>query len=181
MKKIILFASILMFLSLGSAYAKDTRIGVVNTARLLKESPQADMARKKLETEFAPRDIKIVTMQNHLKKLEDDLARNTLVMSEPERQKLERDILSEKRDIKRAQEEFTEDFNIRRNDELARLQKLVYETITTVAKEKSFDIILGESVLYASDGVDITEQVLERLKQLSLKTSSPGLPATAGK
>ena len=47
----------------GGAVAQDLKIGFVDTARVLKEAPQADIARKKLENEFAPRDKKIVDMQ----------------------------------------------------------------------------------------------------------------------
>ncbi len=180
MKKSALLILFVATMWLGESLAQDTHIGVVNTARLLKESPQAEAARKKLEMEFAPRDLKIVKMQNRLKKMEDELSRNVTVMSDPERKKLERDILSEKRDIKRAQDEFTEDFNIRRNDELGRLQKLVYETINQVAKDRMFDVILGESVLYASSTVDITELVLDRLKQNHSK-STMSLPAASPK
>ena len=35
------------------AEAADTRIGIVNTSKLLKEAPQAEAARKKLESEFS--------------------------------------------------------------------------------------------------------------------------------
>ena len=69
-----------------------------------------------------------------------------------------------KRDIKRAKEEFTEDFNLRRNEELTKLQKLIYLTTVEVAKEDGYDIVLSDSVLYTSKRVDITDKILERLR-----------------
>ena len=92
------------------------------------------------------------------------MSKNTAIMSESVRNKNERKVVSLKRDIKRGKEEFNEDLNIRRNEELTKLQKQVYETIVAVAKEKNYDVILGDSVLYASKRVDLTEQVLEKLK-----------------
>ena len=145
-------------------FAEAPKLGFVNTARILKEAPQADKARKKLEFEFAPRDKKIVAMQKKLKTLEDQLAKDAAVMSESARKKLERQIISDKRDIKRSKEEFTEDLNIRRNEELNKLQKLVYDTIVALAKEQKYDLILGDSVLFASKRIDVTDQVLTRLK-----------------
>lgn len=71
-----------------------------------------------------------------------------------------------KRDVKRIREEFTEDFNFRRNEEIGKLQKLVSETILSLAKENKYDIILNESVIYASEQVDITANVLKRLRKL---------------
>lgn len=146
-------------------YAADQKIGFVNTARLLKEAPQAEAARKKLENEFAPRDKKIVKMQKQLKKLEDKLIKDTAIMSDSARKKMERQIVAEKRDVKRSREEFTEDLNIRRNEELNKLQKLIYDTILGLAEDENFDIILGDSVLYASKRINVTERVLVRLKK----------------
>lgn len=144
--------------------AAEMKMGFVNTSRLLKEAPQAEEARKKLEFEFAPRDKKIVAMQKKLKSLEDRLLKDATVMSDEVRKKLERQISTEKRNIKRSREEFTEDLNIRRNEELNKLQKLVYDTIVALAKEQHYDLILGDSVLFASKRIDVTDQVLSRLK-----------------
>ena len=153
-------------------YAADTRIGIVNTAKLLKEAPQAEAARKKLESEFAPRDLKIVESQKSIKILEDKLSKDAAIMTEAARKKQEREIVSKKRDVKRVREEFTEDFNFRRNEEIGKLQKLVSETILTLAKENKYDIILNESVIYASQQVDITANVLERLRNMFEKTQA---------
>lgn len=158
-----------VFVFVSGAYAADTRIGIVNTAKLLKEAPQADAARKKLESEFAPRDTKIVNLQKSIKVLEDKLSKDAAIMSDAARKKQEREIVSKKRDVKRSREEFTEDFNFRRNEEIGKLQKLVSETILSLAKEKQYDIILNESVIYASKQVDITMNVLERLQKLYKK------------
>ena len=155
-----------------SANAADTRIGIVNTALLLKEAPQAEVARKKLESEFAPRDVKIVELQKQIKKMEESLSKDAAIMSETARKTQERDIVSKKRDVKRSREEFTEDFNFRRNEEIGKLQKLVSDTILSLAKEKKYDIILNESVIYSSQQVDITTSVLEKLRTLYKKNQS---------
>ena len=164
------FLFILLSLIAFSVNAADTRIGIVNTAMLLKEAPQAEAARKKLESEFAPRDVKIVELQNQIKKMEESLSKDAAIMSEAARKLKERDIVSKKRDVKRSREEFTEDFNFRRNEEVGKLQKLVSDTILSLAKEKQYDIILNESVIYASKQVDITANVLEKLRMLYKKS-----------
>lgn len=147
-----------------SLNAQDIKLGFVNTARIMNQAPQAEAARERLKNEFKSRDEKIVALQNDMKKLEDEMGKNTAVMSESVRTKNERKVISMKRDIKRAKEEFSEDLNIRRNEELTKLQKQVYESIVALAKEKNYDVIFGDSVLYASTRIDLTEQVLEKLK-----------------
>lgn len=144
--------------------AGDLKIGVVNTQKLLEKAPQAEKAKKELEREFSPRDKRLVTEQKDIKQMEEKLAKEGPVMSDGERQKLEKEILNRKREGKRLQDEFREDFNIRRNEELGKLQREVVEAIQTLAKEESFDLLLADGVVYASDQVDVTDKVLKKLQ-----------------
>jgi outer membrane protein len=162
--KLLLAFCSLFLMSATASMAADMNIGFVDTARVLKQAPQAEQARKKLESEFAPRDKQVLEMRKKLKAMEDELIKDSSVMSELVRKKKEREIISQKRDIKRAREEFNEDLNIRRNEELNKLQKLVYEVIIALAKDENYDVILGDNVMFASKRVDVTDKVLERLR-----------------
>jgi len=142
----------------------ETTVGVVNTVQLMEEAPQAKAAQSNIETEFAPREKELVNLQKSVRKLEDKLSRDGAVMSEKESSKLERDILAKRRDLKRSQEEFRDDLNIRKNEVLSKLQRQMYEATVSLAKEKKYDIILGQGVVYSSKKVDVTPMVLEKLK-----------------
>ncbi len=158
------FFAFIGLLPAAEALAKEVKIGFVNVAQILQEAPQAEEARKRLEQEFAPRDKRLVNQQKELEKLQEKLNRDAAVMSESERSKLEREILSKQRELKRAQDEFREDFNLRRNEELGKLQRDIFEAIKALAKEEDYDLLLTDGVVYASDEVDVTEKVKERLK-----------------
>ncbi len=147
------------------AGAQDGRFGFVNTPVVLEQAPQAKQARDRLQTEFAPRDQELVDMTKRIEGLQEKLKRDGSVMSETERRKLERDIVAEQRELKRARDAFGEDFNIRRNEEFAKLQRHVAKVIVDVAKENGYDLILESGVVYASDRVDITTKVVERLQK----------------
>ncbi|QSA95725.1 OmpH family outer membrane protein [Methylococcus sp. EFPC2] len=151
-----------VFLSANS-YAADLKIGFVNVARLLEKAPQAEQAKKELEREFSPRDKKLAAEAKEIKALEDRLAKDAAVMSEAERDKLDKDILNRKREAKRTQDEFREDFNLRRNEELTQLQKSIFEAIQSLAKEGGYDLLLTDGVVYASEGIDVTAEVEKRL------------------
>ncbi len=161
-KLLILAVSLLL---IGTApWAKEVKIGFVNVAQVLQESPQAEAAKKRLEQEFAPRDKRLVTQQKELEKLQERLNRDAAVMSDSERGKLEREIIAKQRDLKRAQDEFREDFNIRRNEELGKLQREIFEAIKALAQEEQYDLLLTDGVVYASDQVDVTAKVQQRLR-----------------
>jgi len=146
----------------GSVNAADLKIGYVNAVKVIEEAPQGEAALKKLEAEFAPRDKKIVEMQNKLKKLEEDMKKNALLLKDTEHRSREFEIISLKRDISRATQEFREDYNLRRNEELATLQKIVQKTINEIAKQENYDLIL-ESAVYAGPRADITDKILKKL------------------
>jgi outer membrane protein len=67
----------------------------------------------------------------------------------------------------RAQQEFSEDFNMRRNEELGNLQKRIVEAVRALAKEESFDLLLTDGVIYADDKIDVTSRVQQKLETLS--------------
>ena len=146
----------------GAVAAADLKIGYVNAVKVIEEAPQGEAALKKLEAEFAPRDKKIVEMQNKLKRLEQDLEKNALLLKDSEHRSREFEIISLKRDLSRATQEFREDYNLRRNEELAALQKIVQKTINEIAKQENYDLIL-ESAVYAGPRADITEKILKKL------------------
>jgi len=146
-----------------TGFCADLKVGFVNAARVIEDAPQAEQARKSLEKEFAPRDRQLIALQKSVKQQEETLSRDAAVMSESGRSKLERDIRQKKREIKRSQEEFREDFNIRRNEILAQLQRRAVEAIQTLAKRERYDLVLSDGVMYAGERVDITNQVLEQM------------------
>lgn len=156
-----------MCLSLAgsAAFSAEIKIGFVNAAQVLEQAPQADAARQHLEKEFSPRDKKLVAAQKNVRKLEEKLTRDGAIMSESERRKLEREILAQKRELKRTQEEFREDLNIRRNEAFDKLRRRVFEVINDIAKSEKYDLVVSDGVVYATGRIDITSKVVDELKQ----------------
>jgi outer membrane protein len=153
------------FLVSQSVLAQDIKVGYVNVVKIIEQAPQGDAALKKLESEFGPRDRELRAMSDKIKALEEDLDKNALVLKESERREKERELLDLRRSLKRSTQEFREDYNLRRNEELGELQKIVYKAIVDIAKSDKFDLIIHEGAVFASDRIDITEQVLKELSK----------------
>ncbi|MEY4767689.1 MAG: hypothetical protein RL637_328, partial [Pseudomonadota bacterium] len=124
--KIVLLLSLLLITPLSYA---ELKIGFVNVPKVLEKAPQAEKAKQRLEKEFSPRDKQLVAQQQEIVKLEEKFNKDASVMAEAAKRKLESDIIAKKRDAKRAQQEFSEDFNLRRNEELGKLQRRIVEAI----------------------------------------------------
>ncbi|OZB55629.1 MAG: hypothetical protein B7X35_08650 [Halothiobacillus sp. 14-56-357] len=86
-------------------------------------------------------------------------------MSDSDRSKQEQELNRQLRDLQRMQSNFRDDLNLRKNEELGKLQRVVLAAIKDVAKTKGYDLILAEGVVYAAPQVDITSDVLAKLKQ----------------
>jgi len=153
----------MLVLAWSAVAQAELKIGYVNAVKVIEEAPQGEAALKKLEAEFSPRDKKIVEMQNRVKELDQDMEKNALVMKEAERRDKEYESSTLKRDLRRATQEFREDYNLRRNEELAALQKIVQKAIVEFAKQENYDLIVHEGVIHAGPKVDITKKILEKL------------------
>jgi outer membrane protein len=145
--------------------ATGVKVGYVNIGTVMEQAPQAEIARKALQKEFSSREARLTAERDAIIELEKKLKTDGEVMSENKRSALEREILKRKRSFNRAQDEFKEDLNLRRNEELAKIQKQVFESIVTLGKQDKYDLIVTERVLYASERIDITDKVLKELKR----------------
>jgi outer membrane protein len=157
-----LLVSTAVALPVAAAQAQ-AKIGVVNIARLLQEAPQAQAASQALENEFATRRRDLENQQKDLKAREEKLAKDGAVMAEAERRNAEKTLRDGQRELARKQNEFLEDLNVRRNEALGQLQRSVLQEVQTYAKGAGLDIVVADA-LYASQSVDITNQVLAALQ-----------------
>ncbi|MGH8179211.1 MAG: OmpH family outer membrane protein [Steroidobacter sp.] len=153
-----------------------TKIAVVNIPRLLEEAPQAKTSMQALQDEFAPRQREIVAQQKDLKSKEEKLQRDGAVMAENERRTAEKDLRDGQRELARKQNEYVEDLNLRRNEELGKLQRSLLQEVQVFARASNYDLVVGDGVLYVNESLDITPQVLSAL-QSRFKTGGATKPA----
>jgi outer membrane protein len=172
-----ILASLALLAPLGIAQAQ-TKIAVVNVPRLLDEAPQAKTAMQALQDEFAPRQKEIVAQQKDLKSKEEKLQRDGAVMAENERRNAEKDLRDGQRELARKQNEYVEDLNLRRNEEIGKLQRSLLQEVQTFARASGYDLVVGDGVLFVNESLDITPQVLSAL-QARFKTGGGAVKPAA--
>jgi outer membrane protein len=157
-----IFAVLFCLFVTSAVLAQDVKIGFVNTDRILRESGPALRATKKLDKEFASRDADIKKLADQVRSQQADLEKNGSTMPDADRRNKERELIKGQQELARVQREFREDFNNRRNEELAGIQERVNNTIQQIAETEKYDAILQE-VLYINPKLDITDKVLKAL------------------
>ncbi|WP_373509284.1 OmpH family outer membrane protein [Thiocapsa sp.] len=149
----------------SAAHASDYRIAVVDPNQVVEQSPQYEAARGALQREVEERERVLREQQDQISALQGRLEREGALMSESEIQRLQNDIRSRTRKLKYARDEFQEDFALRQNELRTKLALQVREVIVEVAKEEKIDLVVSEGLVYFSPRIDISTQIIERLKQ----------------
>jgi outer membrane protein len=145
-----------------SSFADD-KFGYVSLEKILRESPPAIEMGKKLQKEFAPRGEELDQMQKQINDRVAAMDKDALTMSETDRHNKEQDISNSNVELQRKKRELSEDFELRKGQELATLQERINKAVTAIAQADGYDLVMYENVAYASKAVDITDKVMKSL------------------
>ena len=150
----------------GSAHAgaQETKIGFVNTERILREAPTAKAAQVKIEQEFSRREKELQDLSARIKTMSEKLDKDAAVLTETDRTRRQRELSDVDKDFQRKQREFREDLNQRRNEEVANVLERTNKVIKQIAEAEKFDIILQDAVT-VNPRIDITDKVLKALNK----------------
>lgn len=173
MHRILKLTLAIFFIGFSTAsLSAGVKLGVVNVALLLEQAPQAKSASTALEKEFSPQQSELKSLAGKLEKQQSNYQKNKAAMSDAQKISKEREISMLTREIQRRRNDVQELLNLRRNEELAKLQNVVNKAIKAIGKKEGFDLILYEGIAYTNDRIDITKDVLKHLKSVNNKQRS---------
>ncbi len=168
MKKLVLsFLLVVGFAS--SVIAADLKIGVVSVERILTEAPQVDAVNTSMLERFGPQRDGLQTLEKEITKMQENYKRNELVMTEDKLNELKKSIITKIQQLKQTEALLSKEVSTVRNQELAVLQQQIRGVIDDIAKKGKYSLVLSEGVAYTDDKLDITDQVLEKMKAVFKK------------
>jgi outer membrane protein len=129
---------------------------------VFREAAPAKRAQQALEREFSARNAELGRIEKQGRDLQTELEKENVTMPEGTRREKERQLADISRNFQRIQREIREDLNLRRNEELAKVQERATRVINQIAEQEKFDLILQEAV-FASGRIDITDKVIRAL------------------
>jgi outer membrane protein len=155
------------------------KVGVISVQGAIVGTKDGQKASQELEAKFAPKKKDIETRQGEIAQMEDQLRKGGAVMSEDKRTQMARDIDEKKKRLERDVQDAQEEWQGEQGRVLQGLGQRMMAVIEKYAKDNSFTMILDVSspntpVLYASTGIDITQDIIA----LYDKTSTNGGPAS---
>lgn len=149
-----------------------TRIGYVDMKRLLDNAPQVVAGRQQLEREFAARDAALKADEKRAAALHERQSREA-ASAPKSADALQREIDTLERSIKRNRDALRAELKARSDQELDKSWREINGAVVEFAREQGFDLIVPSPVIYASSKVDVTEQILERLRRQAAKGTTP--------
>lgn len=148
----------------ATVLAQDQRIAFVNVSYLVDNSPQAEAASAQLQEKFGSQQQELEQKQQEFQQLQQKLQKDSLVMSESEREKNQERLQQLGREIQRGRKSFRDALNNERNAALQEVREVVMNAVQQIARNEGYDLVVGQGAIYASESINITDQVLERMK-----------------
>jgi len=163
MKSRIITLLIISLISLG-ANAAD-KLAFINPAVLMEKSPQAVDAANKMKDEFKDREATLREQVAAIQTMEKNYKNDSAIMSGDQRKKAEDSIIQSKRKFQFDQQSLKEDVQKRRAQLIQTIQKDISAVIQAYGKKNGYDFIFTDGVAFASDAVNITDDILKELQK----------------
>lgn len=164
MKKVIgtIVASTLL---LGATAFASVKVGIIDLPQILQHSPQVQAINSKLKEQFKPQQEKIVAAQDKIRAEAEKLAPKKAEAMKPAEKKAVQDkIMAEQKQLQEMVVKFQQGVGKAQESAMKAFMDQVDTAVKTVAQKDNLDLVLLKpAVVYASDTVDVTKQVLEAL------------------
>ena len=151
-----------MVVATAAVQAQELKIGYVNSERVLREANLAKTAQAKLEAEFGKREKDLRDLEAKLRGAAEKLEKDAPTLSENERNRRQRDVVEQERDLQRKRREWQEDLQQRKSEEMQGLVEKANRVVKQIFDNDKYDLIVQDA-LHASNRVDITKKVIDAL------------------
>jgi outer membrane protein len=165
MRKFGIMVITILFLVAAYNVQAQTKIGLVNLQRALDESVAGKNAVNDMRKVFESKQKIIESKKADLKQMQQELnSQSSLLSEEAKKEKLTL-YQQEMKELQRLVQDSNEELKRKENELVAKIARELREVVKEIGREQHYDLILEyqeSGVLYKSDLVDLTSQVIER-------------------
>lgn len=138
----------------------------INSKALLEKSPQAIAANEKLQKQFGERDQSLRKLAQSIQQMEKTFKNDSAIMSAEQKKKAEDNIIQNKRRFQFEQQSLKDDLQSAQRELLKKLQVTIKKVIQAYGDTNGYDFIFTDaSIAYASDAVNITDDIIKELEK----------------
>ena len=131
---------------------------------LINQSPQILAANQTLTSEFEAQNSRISTQEADLQELESTISKEGDFMTPDKRLELQERARILERQVRRAKEDMKDAITIRNSQLADDVQNQIKKIVAEYAEANGYDAILINAILYANENIDITDEILAKLR-----------------
>jgi len=168
----------------AAAAAPVKTVGIINLRGAIGSTAEGKQASAELQSQFAPRSTEIDALTKQISDLQQKLQAGTGKLSQEEETRLTAEGQRLTQRLDRRRNDFQEDATAAQQEVLERIGRKMVDVLDRYARENGFSVVLDTSgqnspILYASNQVDVTQDIIRLYdQQYPVKTGAPP-PATA--
>lgn len=147
--------------------AAESKIGLVDMRAALFSSNAAQAFTEKMVSQYKQQDLEVRAVGEEGQKMEQRLKNDAAIMSDSERAKLASDLEEKIQEYKYLKTKLDKALNEKRQEFLAESRPKLDQVINELVAEENIDVLLPrEAALYASESLDYTAKVIDKLNAL---------------
>ena len=166
MKRIFLMGlGVLWLFGVGSAYAEDIRIGYVDLRKGMTESKSGLRLRGEIEKTVKDRRESLGKDEQQLKNLQQSFEKEKLLLSETQRVAKQKEFEEKVKTFQQARADAQREIEQKEREFTSKALPKIRDIIRALAKEQKLSLVFEKNeapVLYAAEGPDLTEKVMQR-------------------
>ncbi len=141
------------------------KVGIINIQAAISNTAEGKQATAELQSQFAPRNAELQQIQKQIQDIQSRLQTGQTTLSQAEMERLTEEGQRDQRTLQRKQQDLQADENDASQDAITRIGRKMMTILDKYAKEHGYSVILDTSsqqspVIYASNQVDLTEQII---------------------
>jgi outer membrane protein len=166
----------------GASGAPKT-VGIINLRAAIGSTAEGKQASAELQSQFAPRSAEIDTMTKQINDLQQRLQSGQGKLSQEEEARLTAEGQRLTQRLDRRRNDFQEDASAAQQDVLERIGRKMVDVLDRYSRENGFSVVLDVSgqnspILYASDQVNVTQEIIKLYDQAYPVKAGSTTPAT---
>ncbi len=184
MKKVIGSLTVALMVAIAApAQAQTGKVGVINYQAALVSTKDGQKAAAELDAKFMPRRKEVDAKQAELAALRDQLQKGQNTLSDAAKNELYKNIDQKTKSLNRDMEDAQAELEQEQNRILQDLSQKIQVVLDKYAKDNGFVLVVDVStpqnpVLFASNTIDITKEVVELYDKSSAAMAPAAKPAS---
>jgi outer membrane protein len=154
---------LIFLLSVSPAIADDTKIGVIDLAKIMRESEAAKAAKDELLSDVEAKREVLKEKETEARKMEEELKAKESVLSEEAKEKKKEEFLESVKQLKSLRDDMEDELKKKEARLLGKIGNEVKDIAEEIRKQRDLAIVIERNaVVIQGDAVDITDPVIEK-------------------